>query len=792
MPVSPGIYVREFDFSDYAPLLGVTLPAFLGGASKGPVGVPIKVTNVADLTAAFGNPLPGDVADRTDYGLHAAVQYLQQGGNMLYCRVAHSALSANYAIPGNVGGTRAVAALGTIQFVGAVNPADGDTITLHGSRATADLAADVLGTAANQVITKTGANITVVGMSGGRAAGTLSPSDLGAYASGTVVLAGQPASGNSIVLNDGVNPATTFEFATVAGVDTGTLKYVVIGVDVYATLTALVAKINGVTTTLTTTASDSVPTITFEFDSDNNYTPTNIPVAISAISAINTMANLVSAIGTYGAGLCNVSVVNTTVAVPQCTLTSTTPGLVGNATILVDQAGSVLGITGMASGADEVLGPVATVMTVEAASPGTWGNGTVVQVVKPTSDLGATTLDPINDPLAERFDLYVYQPVDDGSSVTLIERFSDLSLYPSSARYVATAIANGIRGEFGPSSTISVTVVATSSSIAAGNYTLGTGAGVVGTNGISGLTYSDYVGSIVGQTATGLQALRNPERVEFNLLAIPGIHDVRVINAAISIANKRGDFLYVIDAPFGLTVQQVIDWHNGNSTIVPNSPTGPINSNYCALYWPWVKTDDPYNDQSIWLPPSGFVLGAMAYTDQTVGPWWTVAGPVRGLLASGSQIEYSADQDDRDLLIGIDTSNQVNPIIDRADTGLTIWGNRTLQRKRTALNSIHVRRMLIYAEKVCATAVATLVFNPNDSQTWREFTDKVNTQLSAIQAARGIAQFKVICDATTNPPQQIQNKTMRGKILIQPVEAAEIILMDFTLTQAGITTALAG
>jgi hypothetical protein len=33
---------------------------------------------------------------------------------------------------------------------------------------------------------------------------------------------------------------------------------------------------------------------------------------------------------------------------------------------------------------------------------------------------------------------------------------------------------------------------------------------------------------------------------------------------------------------------------------------------------------------------------------------------------------------------------------------------------------------------------------------------------------------------------------MRGKILIQPIEAAEIILMDFTLTQAGITTAIQG
>jgi hypothetical protein len=63
----------------------------------------------------------------------------------------------------------------------------------------------------------------------------------------------------------------------------------------------------------------------------------------------------------------------------------------------------------------------------------------------------------------------------------------------------------------------------------------------------------------------------------------------------------------------------------------------------------------------------------------------------------------------------------------------------------------------------------------------------VNDQLSAIKAGRGIEEFKVICDASTNPADQRQMKTMRGKMLIKPIESAEIIILDFALSATGAT-----
>ena len=216
----------------------------------------------------------------------------------------------------------------------------------------------------------------------------------------------------------------------------------------------------------------------------------------------------------------------------------------------------------------------------------------------------------------------------------------------------------------------------------------------------------------------------------------------------------------------------------------PTAPSAALDDSYGAVFWPWLEIDDPYTKKTLWLPPSCFVAGAMAVVDDQSGPWWTTAGFVRGKLTA-NRSEYSPTREERDLLEG--GQNRVNTIVNFQGKGLTIYGNRTLQRRNTALNSLHVRRMLLYAEKVCATAVAALQFNPNDPVTWRQFTQLCSAELARIKAGRGIEDFKVICDATTNTAALRQNKTMRGKLLVIPIEAAEIIQLDFAIFATGAT-----
>jgi phage tail sheath protein FI len=312
--------------------------------------------------------------------------------------------------------------------------------------------------------------------------------------------------------------------------------------------------------------------------------------------------------------------------------------------------------------------------------------------------------------------------------------------------------------------------------------------GITGLHGANG--YAFFVGTVNGRTSTGLKTLRNAETIEFNLLACPGVSHRSVIAEMSSLCQSRGDSVYLVDPPLGLSAEEVVDWHNGlrstsNGGPDATAPSAPLNDSYGGLYWTWQEIDDPYTRKTIWLPPSCFVAALMAANDDTNGPWWAVAGKVRGVLQGTNRGEYSPARDDRELLVG--GSNRVNPIPNFADAGWTIYGNRTLSRLNSALNSMHVRRMLIYAEKVCASAVSFLVFNPNDPQTWAQFTRLCNTELSSIAARRGIEWFRVICDESTNPPAQRQQKTMRGKLLIKPIEAAEIILLDFAIFATGAT-----
>ncbi len=752
MPVSAGIFIREFDFTQYAKRLGLTALAIIGGASKGPMNEPTVIANEAELVRIFGKPL------LTDYGLQAAVQYLQQGDNLVYVRVGHNAVQASYPVPGLTAGTAAVKAAGTVVFAGNNNPADGDYVTIAESIATASLQNDNLGALGNVAITKSGANIHVSGMVGGATA---------AFATGTIKLAAQPADANTVTISDGVT-AVVFEFDSNSAVS-GSNVPVVIGADAYATMTNLIAAITA--DAFDISATDVTVKKTFEFDSNSSYGVDSVPVLIGS-TALDTMVNLISAISLQESTL-GVAARNTTVTVPQATLTVDTAGADGNGAIL--KSGSNITVTGFTGGTDAVAGSVVTVLNAYALNAGSWGNAIQI-VAAATQTLGAPS---------GNFDLRVYAPVDDGSSLSLVERFTNLSLDSASARYAPNIVTNGKRGEVSGSAYIQLDVLSVAGTVAPGTYALGTSPGTTGDDGIAGLVASDYIGSVSGQTATGLQTLRNAETTEFNILAIPGVSDTNVINAVLTVTARRGDFIYLVDPPFGMSRDEIIAWANGLDTVTPNAPGAALDSSYLALYNCWIQIQDAYSQQAVWVPPSGCVAAVYAYTDRTKGPGWAPAGHVRGKV-NALKVEYTAGQDDRDLLVGY--PNVVNPIVAFVEGGvqtITVFGNRTCQRALTSLNEIGVRRAFLYAEKLCATSTKVLVFDPNDSVTWRMFTNIVNEQLSPLQNGRNIGRFLVICDETTNPPAQIQDKTMRGKIIIEALNAAEIIEEDFAIAAPG-------
>lgn len=270
-----------------------------------------------------------------------------------------------------------------------------------------------------------------------------------------------------------------------------------------------------------------------------------------------------------------------------------------------------------------------------------------------------------------------------------------------------------------------------------------------------------------------IDTLRNPEEYDINLIAVPGVALNSAIGTyALQLAEERADCLYVGDMPSNIT-----------SATAAAGVTGPMNSNYACTYWPYVKIYDSVNKRDVWMPPTPQALEAIAYTDSVSYPWFAPAGMNRGLLTNVIRTRYKLTQDDRDVVYDA----KCNPIVTWPGQGIAIWGQKTLQTRTTALDRINVRRMMLYIKKVIAGASLYLNFEQNDSTTWDRFKAMVQPILDIVKIQRGLVDFRVIMDETTNTPEMIERNQMVGQIYVKPTKTAEAILINFNLLAQGAT-----
>ena len=131
--------------------------------------------------------------------------------------------------------------------------------------------------------------------------------------------------------------------------------------------------------------------------------------------------------------------------------------------------------------------------------------------------------------------------------------------------------------------------------------------------------------------------------------------------------------------------------------------------------------------------------------------------------------------------------NIVNPILDMPSEGVVVWGQKTCQRKPTALDRIGPNRLLHYAAKVLSTSVNYLVFDPNDDVTRIKYINTLNPVFEEVKQRRGLYEFKIVCDMSNNTTDNIEVGEMIGDIILQPTKSAERIINRFILTKTGVS-----
>jgi len=409
------------------------------------------------------------------------------------------------------------------------------------------------------------------------------------------------------------------------------------------------------------------------------------------------------------------------------------------------------------------------------------------------------------------FTLQVRRGDDNHNNKIVLETFNNLSLDPNSTNYIAKAIGDQYKSISADATQITTTgdypslskyIYVSSVNLETLNY-LGNDGVTINTDG-SGDAFSTYLpvaasGSFfngVGSNAVGgakyykninindtqgldgsdysniITLLGNKDEFQFNVISAPGLIDDfhgTQVDSLISLVESRGDSIAVVDLKgYGATVAQA------------KAKAGEHNSSYAANYWPWVQVASA-TGRNVWVPASCVIPGVYAFTDGASAPWFAPAGLVRGGLVGVIQAERKLTRTDRDTLY----SGKVNPIATFPGSGISVFGQKTLQTKASALDRVNVRRLLIELKRFIGNQANNLVFEQNTIATRNSFLAAVNPYLEGVVQRQGLYAFRVVMDDTNNTADVVDRNQLVGQIYIQPAKTAEFIVLDFVVEPTG-------
>jgi uncharacterized protein len=516
------------------------------------------------------------------------------------------------------------------------------------------------------------------------------------------------------------------------------------------------------------------------------------------------------------------------------TITLTSPSSSGALTITNGGAGYTIGETlSFPSGSVGMVGPTGTNATTAALVAGnivnqntfvleTLSEGTIMNSAGATGSNGTLvngTVDNVRweivspNTASGTFNLLIRRGDDTTTSKTVLETWTGLSLDPNANNYIEKVIGNSKQvvtqdpssneyyiADQGSFNTLSNFVRVKSVNSKTLNYfdndgtakpqytgsiplagqgefstATGTAFNPKAANFYEKIDSSNTQGLVADNYTISLQLLANRDAFRYNLITAPGLYDADYagpISTMINNASFRGDNIAVIDGVrYGTGINSVISQASGRDT------------SYAATYWPWVQTIDPDLRSLVWVPASTMMPGVYAFNDRAGEAWFAPAGLNRGGLGTVVRAERKLTNGNRDSLY----QDNVNPIATFPNTGVVVFGQKTLQKKASALDRVNVRRLLIALKNYISQIADNLVFEANTIATRNNFLSQVNPYLESVQQRQGLYAFKVVMDESNNTPDVIDRNQLIGQIYLQPTKTAEFIYLDFNILPTGAT-----
>lgn len=244
----------------------------------------------------------------------------------------------------------------------------------------------------------------------------------------------------------------------------------------------------------------------------------------------------------------------------------------------------------------------------------------------------------------------------------------------------------------------------------------------------------------------------------------------------IDYATSRRDRFVLIQAPLGVTVDEALIWKQNSVN---------RNSRKYSAYYPGIRWRNNLTGAVELVPALGAIAGIFARTDANKNVSKAPAGKIDGAIVGAESPEFTLNETDEIRLF----ERRLNPIVNTAAQGFSVWGARTGQTGETGLkdNYKHIGpvRTFMFLEEFCYIRLQEFVFENNGQGLQTRVRGALLGDLSSFFEAglfAGLTKadaFFVICDSTNNTEEDIDNGILNVDIGIAVNLPAEFIVVRF-------------
>ena len=237
----------------------------------------------------------------------------------------------------------------------------------------------------------------------------------------------------------------------------------------------------------------------------------------------------------------------------------------------------------------------------------------------------------------------------------------------------------------------------------------------------------------------------------------------------------------VSTVPFGNSRTEAIEYRIGLS----------LDTDQGALFAPWTKVKDIYNDSEAWVSRIGAVGVLLAeqndFFDSKSIAGVSITGDGGGQIQSVfTPIETEYDLKNESDFLEFDEA-QINPIIIDPDYGLSVWGDKTLLGINTDTSFIGTRRVYnLIIDRIKKQVLRQQIFKNNDEFHRLKAKTLSDEIIQPIADGQYINDFRVICDTTNNTDSVRNSRRFVLTVLIQATPNSQFVELQFVRLPQGV------